>query len=79
MDEYLDIVAFDMGEDPIRRVVRIVQANLPGSQRDLDSRAAIGRSSQLYLAAVTELVLEGRLNIDDGRDLVRIVEGIVRE
>jgi hypothetical protein len=49
------------------------------NSRGLSQRSQIAGAGAEYRAAVTSLVIEGSLNIDDGRDLLAIVEGILRE
>ena len=70
-------------EDPVQMVVRIIEANLIGSVKEDALTSAthddIVARSEHYLAAVTALVIEGRINVDDGRDLMAIVNGVLKD
>jgi hypothetical protein len=73
-------------DDAIHKVIEILRANQQVSALGPPDAAAIRRGRRQitcaaadYRAAVTGLVIEGSLNIDDGRQLLGIVEAILLE
>lgn len=64
----------------VQRIVRILQADpserFPG---DIEGQRHIAKSVDAYRAAVTELVLAGNLNMDQGAELMAMVDRIVEE
>jgi xanthine dehydrogenase iron-sulfur cluster and FAD-binding subunit A len=95
MDACFDISGRQSHDDAIEKVIMILQTQNIGvkaartldpsritdiiDRRAQDQRRNIVAGAADYRAAVTSLVIEGALNVDDGRDLLAIVEGIVRE
>jgi len=80
----VSIVGRKTRDDAIGRVIDILRANQQTNpilhpRSIADTRRQIAVASAEYRAAVTGLVIEGSLNIDDGRELLGVVEAILRE
>ena len=65
-------------DDDVSKVVEILQTSSLRAHA-LSTRLQIAGAAEDYRAAVTGLVIEGALNIDDGRQLLGLVEAILRE
>ena len=69
----------DTQDREIRKIVTILQAGIHGYQGREPYRAEIVGALASYRAAVTTLVLAGNLNLDQGDELMGIVDRIERE